>query len=177
MILTCGVFASTSNTITSMDEKIPSFFRFEDLRVYGKAVDYSKWLVSTMRDAQNECERSLCHSFFNSAMEISINIVEGSSRNKNQFDHYLKVVKTAIRECVIYTEVAKGLGMLNDEESEHSRELLMELTRMIGALIISLQRGSRRSREASYGATMSEEMPDIDAIDTDLDSGFDEIAG
>ncbi len=176
-MITGGFFVFHPEPITYMEDRIPSFFRFEDLRVYGKAVDYSRWLVSTLRDARNEGERSLCHSFFNSAMEISINIVEGSSRNKNQFDHYLKIVKTAIRECVIYTAVAKGLGMLTDEESEHSRELLMELTRMIGALIISLQRGSRRSRENSYGTMMQEEISDIDAIDTDLDSAFDEIAG
>lgn len=160
-----------------MEDKVPSFFRFEDLRVYGKAVDYSKWLVATLHDAHTESERCLCRSFFNSAMDIAINIVEGSSRNKNQFDHYLKIAKTAIRECIIHSEVAKGIGMLTEEECDHSRELLMELTRMIGALIISLQRGSRRSREAAYGMPSSQEdTDDISAIDSDFDSDFEELS-
>ena len=158
-----------------MEEKVPSFFRFEDLRVYAKAVEYSRWLVSTMRDARSEGERSLCQSFFASAMAISINIVEGSSRNKSQFDHYLKEAKTAIRECVIYTAVAKGTGLLSGEESNRSRDLLMELTRMIGALIISLQKGTRRSRETEYNSQMHEELEDLGNIDTEFESEFNDM--
>lgn len=127
-----------------MEEKVPSFFRFEDLRVYAKAVDYNKWLVSAMREPAVETQRSLCKAFTASAMDIAVNIAEGSSRNKSQFDHYLKIAKTAIRECIVYTAIANGSGLLNDEESEYSRSMLMEQTRMIGALIISLQRGTRR---------------------------------
>ncbi len=147
-----------------MEEKVPSFFRFEDLRIYGKAIDYNKWLISTLGEPRSECEKSLCHSFTNSAMDIALNIAEGSSRNKSQFDHYLKISKTAIRECIIYTAVANGLGLLSDADSEHSRELLMEQTRMIGALIISLQRGSRRSRE-EYDAPIANDDFSSDAHD------------
>ncbi len=51
----------------------------------------------------------------------------------------------------------------------------MELTRMIGALIISLQRGSRRSREADYnGPSMQDDTEDA-TTDNDFDSTFDEI--
>ena len=131
-----------------MEEKVPSFFRFEDLRVYGKAMDYSKWVVSTIKDASTEMERTLNHSFAVSALDIAINIAEGSSRSKSQFEHYLKIAKSAIRECVMYTSVAHGLGLFTDDQCEHSRELLMELTRMLGALIISLQKGSRVSRQS-----------------------------
>ena len=132
-----------------MEEKIPSFFRFEDLRIYGKAVDYCTWLIKTIRDPRNECERSFCNSFVRSASNIALNIAEGSSRNKAQFDHYLKLSKSAIRECVIYTTMARDLGLFSDENVETSRNLLMEHTRMVGALIISLQRGSRRMRDAA----------------------------
>ncbi|MBR6331003.1 MAG: four helix bundle protein [Bacteroidales bacterium] len=157
-----------------MDEKVPSFFRFEDLRVYTKAVDYSKWVVQTLHNADTDGKMSLCRSFFNSAMDISINIAEGSSRSKSQFEHYLKIAKTAPRECVIFTTIATGLGLLTEEERNQSREYLMELTRMIGALIISLQRGSRQSRE--YGAGSSQladdgepESNDVADFDNDLD--------
>lgn len=158
-----------------MDEKIPSFFRFEDLRVYGKAVDYNRWLIGALGDANSESEKCLCRSFVQSAMDIAVNIVEGSSRSKSQFDHYLKIAKSAIRECVIYSALANGIGLLSDEACEQSRELLMELTRMIGALIISLQRGSRRSREADYnGPSMQDDTEDA-TTDNDFDGTFDEI--
>lgn len=145
-----------------MESKVPSFFRFEDLRVYGKAVEYGKWIVSVLKDGRSEAEKNLGRTFINSAIDIAINIAEGSSRSKSQFDHYLKVSKSAIRECIIFTEVAKGLGLLTDEESEKSRELLMEQTRMIGALIISLQRGGRRPQEYSDVDAEGDDLGDVE---------------
>ena len=153
-----------------MEEKVPSFFRFEDLRVYSKSVEYSKWVLSTLHTANTEGEKTLCRSFFNSSMDIAINIVEGSSRGKSQFEHYLKISKTALRECVIYSSVACGMGLLTEEECERSREYLMELTRMIGALIVSLQKGSRRTRETEFGSTVQDDLDDLGTIDTDIDT-------
>ncbi|MBP5535286.1 MAG: four helix bundle protein [Bacteroidales bacterium] len=138
------------------------FFRFEDLRIYAKAIEYSKWLLTTLPEPAGEQQRNLAQSFCHSAYDIALNIAEGSSRNKSQFEHYLKISKTAIRECVVYTAMALGIGMIDEEQSRRSRELLMEMTRMVGACIISLQRGSHRS-----GSVQD------DAVDTDSDSDFD----
>ena len=131
------------------EEKIVSFFRFEDLRVYAKATDYATWLASNLGAPRTDSEKALVNSFCHSSYDIALNIAEGSSRSKSQFDHYLKISKTAIRECVVYTEVAHNLGLMNDEQHAQSREYLMELTRMLGALIISLQRSAERRHEAS----------------------------
>lgn len=149
-----------------MEEKIPSFFRFEDLRIYGKSVDYSKWIINTLHDPRNENEKHLCQAFIRSAIDISLNIAEGSARNKAQFDHYLKISKTAIRECIVYSEISNRLGLLSDDELAQSRELLMEQTRMIGALIISLQRNPRRRDEDRLDDAVSD-------IDTDIT--FDDL--
>jgi len=127
-----------------MEDKTPSFFRFEDLRIYGKAVDYANWILGTLREARTDNEKQFSHAFVNSAMDIALNIAEGSARSKSQFDHYLKISKTAIRECVVYTTIASRCGLLTEYDAERSRDLLMEQTRMIGALIMSLQRGAKR---------------------------------
>ena len=127
------------------EERVVSFFRFEDLRVYGKSTDYATWVTNAL--AGNDKFKSLVGSFCHSAYDIALNIAEGSSRSKSQFDHYLKIAKTAIRECVVYTEVAHSLGMFGDGQYEQSREYLMELTRMLGALIISLQRNAERRQQ------------------------------
>lgn len=127
------------------EERVVSFFRFEDLRVYGKSTDYATWVTNAL--AGNDKFKSLVGSFCHSAYDIALNIAEGSSRSKSQFDHYLKIAKTAIRECVVYTEVAHNLGLMNDDQYNQSREYLMELTRMLGALIISLQRSAERRSE------------------------------
>ena len=131
------------------EEKTVSFFRFEDLRVYAKATDYATWVTTNV--AGDEKHKSLVGAYCHSAYDIALNIAEGSSRSKSQFDHYLKIAKTAIRECVVYTEVAANIGMFTPEQKEQSRELLMELTRMLGALIISLQRSAERRQMREEG--------------------------
>ena len=127
------------------EERNVSFFRFEDLRVYAKATDYATWVTLNLAAAETEGQKTLSASFCHSAYDIALNIAEGSSRSKSQFDHYLKIAKTAIRECVVYTELEHNMGIFGEEQYTHSRELLMELTRMLGALIISLQRSSERN--------------------------------
>ncbi len=151
-------------------EKNGSFFRFEDLRVYSKATDYSNWLMANLRNPDNEMQRCLANSFCHSSFDIALNIAEGSSRSKAQFEHYLKISKTAIRECVVFTSVATDRGLLDDTQKEQSRTMLVELTRMIGALIISLQRGgSRRSEEDRLeGSDPEEQMDALDRIDTNF---------
>ena len=69
-----------------------------------------------------------------------MNIAEGSARNKAQFVYYLKMAKSAVRECVVYTEIAANEGIMDAEDKEYSRAQLMELTKMIGSLVASLQR-------------------------------------
>ena len=153
-------------------EKPVSFFRFEDLRIYAKATDYSTWIINNIGQPENDMQRNLVNSFCHSSYDIALNIAEGSSRNKNQFEHYLKISKSAIRECIVYTAVAYNVGLFDEETCNQSREYLMELTRMIGALIISLQRGSSRRREEyeteDNENTIDDTKSDIDSIDTNF---------
>lgn len=123
-------------------QKNLTFFRFEDLRVYHKALDYVEWVHSnTSLFPENEMQ-NLTSKFVNAAQAIALQIAEGSSRNKTQFIYYLKMAKSSIRECVVYTAIAKGLNYMTDTTTDESRGQLMELTKMIGALIGSLQRSN-----------------------------------
>lgn len=125
-------------------EKTPSFFRFEDLRVYDKAIDFNCWLLNNLPSQLSDAQQPFANAFCRSANDIALNIAEGSAQPKSQFDHYLKISKTALRECVVYTHIAKQTGIFTEEQSNQARETLMELTRMLGALIISVTRGHQR---------------------------------
>lgn len=153
-------------------EKTVSFFRFEDLRIYAKATDYSTWIINNIGQPSDDTQRNLVNSFCHSSYDIALNIAEGSSRNKSQFEHYLKISKSAIRECIVYTAIATNIGLLDEERCNQSREYLMELTRMIGALIISLQRGSSRRRDEfdteDEDTVGDDNTSDIDNIDTNF---------
>jgi hypothetical protein len=109
-------------------EKNTAFFRFEDLRVYHKALDYIDWVNQTTGAFPVQKGDILAEKFFLSAMAISI--------------YYLKLAKSAIRECIVYTSLASKRDFIDNTANEYSRNQLMELTKMIGALIGSLQRSS-----------------------------------
>ena len=122
------------------DDKQFTFFRFEDLRVYHKAMDYAMWVKTTTSSFSNPSDCDLTAKFNTSAQAIPINIAEGSARNKSQFIYYLKMTKSALRECLVYGTLAFNLELITEEQESHSRNQLTEMTKMIGALISSLQR-------------------------------------
>lgn len=119
-------------------ERIPTFFRFEDLRIYNKSLDYIDWVHNTVKLFPEE--NGLGERFVKSSEAIALNIAEGSSRNKSQFVYYLKMAKSAVRECVVYTSIAKSQQYIDEDAINTSRNQLMEMTKMIGALIGSLQK-------------------------------------
>jgi four helix bundle protein len=122
-------------------EKPTTFFRFEDLRIYHKALEYINWLYSVTKNAKDDpFARNFFERFLNSANGIALNIAEGSSRNKSQFVYYLKMAKSSVRECVVLSTIARSQSFISDDSFDVSKNYLMEMTKMIGALIGSLQR-------------------------------------
>jgi len=117
-----------------------SFFRFEDLRIYAKALDYITWLHGVVNKFPSHDQPTLAQPFLKVSQSIALFLAEGSARNKPQFIYYLKMAKSSVRECVVYTEIAIRLGLIDEEEKEYSVNQMMELTKMIGSLVSSLQR-------------------------------------
>ncbi|MDR2980542.1 MAG: four helix bundle protein [Bacteroidales bacterium] len=128
-------------------ENTVSFFRFEDLRIYTKALDYLKWVYESFNQVPEIYQETVVVNFGKAAQVIALNIAEGSARNKAQFVYYLKMAKSAVRECVVYTALAYKLDLYGDVDHEYSRRQLMELTKMIGSLVTSLQKVVDASRE------------------------------
>ena len=123
-------------------ERNYTFFRFEDLRVYHKALDYAEWVHSIGTLFPENEMQNLTVKFTTAAQAITLYLDEGSTRNKPQFVYYLKLAKNSIYHCVIYTALALKLNYISEMASNESRGQLMELTKMIGALIGSLQRSA-----------------------------------
>jgi len=122
-------------------ERPTTFFRFEDLRIYHKSLEYVDWVYKMTRVANTDPYVKLFFErYFISANGISLNIAEGSSRNKSQFVYYLKMAKSSVRECVVLSTIAKSQNFITASAYDDSKNHLMEMTKMIGALIGSLQR-------------------------------------
>lgn len=123
-------------------ERTVTFFRFEDLRIYHKSLDYINWLHDASMLYPEDDKTQLIQRFNSSARNITFYISEGSSRNKSQFIYYLKMAKSSIRECLVCTSIAYKANNLTEVQEDESRGVLMEMTKMIGALISSLQRSN-----------------------------------
>lgn len=133
-----------------------TFFRFEDLRVYNKALDYVDWVYMNTKLFPDDNSKVLGDRFINSAQAIAFYISEGSARNKTQFVYYLKMAKSAVRECVVITTIAQKQDLLSEIAVGESRNELMEMTKMIGALIGSLQKANGYNKN-KYSKNKSEE--------------------
>lgn len=131
-------------------ERNITFFRFEDLRVYHKALDYVSWVHQNTEGIDSIKNNDILVKFNESARSIAINIAEGSARNKSQFVYYLKMAKSSVRDCLVYTSILKNQDLLDDVQDLESRNFLMELTKMVGALISSLQKAQGGGRDHEH---------------------------
>ena len=126
------------------NERPMTFFRFEDLRIYHKALEYVSWVYAIAKNVKDDhFTKSFFERFLSSAHSIALNIAEGSSRNKSQFVYYLKMAKSSVRECVVLSTVGQSRSFISKEAFDESKMHLMEMTKMIGALIGSLQRSAK----------------------------------
>ena len=129
------------------NERNNTFFRFEDLRIYHKALGYTKWVNDATLPHMNGHSNGILERFNTSSHNIVLNIAEGSARNKSQFIYYLKMAKSAVRECLVLTSIIHNMGIFDDSSEEESRNMLMEMTKMLGALISSLQRNNHNRQD------------------------------
>ncbi len=128
--------------------KTVSFFRFEDLRVYDKALDYFKWVMQQSESASDFEKKVILKPLALAASKIAENIAEGSARHKPQFIQFLKDAKSEIRTCVVISTLAFKNGVFDNEQYEQSHETLVEMTKMVGAMIVSLQKNGERNQNS-----------------------------
>lgn len=131
----------------NIHEKNFTFFRFEDLRIYHKALDYVKLIHKITNGFEKDVDIQLAKKFSSSSHNIALHIAEGSARNKSQFIYYLKMAKSAVRECLVFNTILYNSELITEAFEIESRGQLMEMTKMIGALISSLQRNISKDEE------------------------------
>ena len=127
-------------------------------------MEYVDWVLNTTKQSPEDKIQVIIDKFNSSAQAIAFNIAEGSARNKSQFVYYLKMAKSAVRECVVITTVLEKHGVISDTQVAESRNELMEMTKMLGALIGSLQKSPNYKREnKTNGRGTEQEVLEEDA--------------
>ena len=120
--------------------KAINFFKFEGLRIYHKSVDFTNAILSLGNTCQTEAHRLLLERFVNEAMQISNCLIEGSANTRTAFIEDLQRAKVSIGKCVAINTLAAKQHLIDETQEGDIRNELMELTKMVGALIISFQK-------------------------------------
>ncbi|WP_438988788.1 four helix bundle protein [Polaribacter sp.] len=110
-------------------------FKFEDLKVYQKSLDFVDIVYNTTKQFPSEENYRLTSQFIRAATSISLNIAEGSGDTNPQFSRFLKISLGSIKECVVCVTIANNQNFITENESLILREKLAELSKMITALL------------------------------------------
>ncbi len=109
-------------------------FKFEDLTVYLRAMEYGEMVnVLVKKFPKEECFE-LSSQFKRAADSIALNIAEGSSGTDAQFYNYLGNAWHSSHECVSCSSKARLRKYITFEEDEENRRVLTELSKMITTL-------------------------------------------
>ena len=120
-------------------QKATPFFKFENLRLYHKSLTFSIAILAVYDRTSSESDKHVVKRLLDTAMMITNHIIEGSSATKNAFITCLQQAKGCIKECVAYTALLHNRKVIDEEQTDDIRNELIELTKMAGALIVSLQ--------------------------------------
>ncbi len=109
-------------------------FKFENLTVYNKAMEFGEMINSLTKKFPNEERFELASQFRRAADSIALNIAEGSSGSDAQFHNYLGNAWYSAHECVACSSKARMRSYITFEEDEENRRIVTELSKMITTL-------------------------------------------
>jgi four helix bundle protein len=109
-------------------------FKFEDLQVYQKAIDFGEFVNDQVNQFPKHEIYKLSSQFIRAADSIAFNIAEGSGSTDVNFNRYLKMAWDSSHECVAASTKARLRGYITFETDEENRKRLTEIAKMISSL-------------------------------------------
>lgn len=109
------------------------YFKFEDLLIYNKAIDFGELVNDQIKSFPKEETYRLSSQFIGAADSIAHNIAEGSSSSSANFNRYLQMAWDSAHECVVCSTKAKLRNFITEEIDENNREVITELSKMISS--------------------------------------------
>ncbi|WP_298340452.1 four helix bundle protein [uncultured Algibacter sp.] len=109
-------------------------FKFEDLKVYEKALDFVDLAYEISKSFPSTEKFGLTSQFTRAAVSIALNIAEGSSDSDKQFNRFLQMALDSVNECVVCATISKRQKFISNQTNDTIREKLVELSKMITSL-------------------------------------------
>lgn len=119
-------------------------YRFEDLRVWQKAMEFCTDVYSKTGRFPKEESYGLTSQFRRAATSIPLNIAEGSGcRTTKEFIQFLYIALRSQYEVVTIIRLSSQLGFLRADDAKELDEKVAEIGKLLQALINSLQKKAK----------------------------------
>jgi four helix bundle protein len=109
-------------------------FKFEDLLVYQKAMDFAEVVDSLVREFPQRELYALSSQYRRAADSIALNIAEGYPGSDAQFVKHINYAIHSSNECVSANEKAFRRKYISFEQSENIREEVTTIQKMLTGL-------------------------------------------
>ncbi|MHA7060082.1 four helix bundle protein [Aquimarina sp. M1] len=109
-------------------------FKFEDLIIYNKAIEFGESVNDKISAFPKEEMYRLASQFIRAADSIALNIAEGSGSSDAQFNRNLQMAWDSAHECIVCSTKAKLRGFIGEVQDERNRADITELSKMITSL-------------------------------------------
>lgn len=117
-----------------MSDKSKYHFKFEDLKIYQKAMDFGESVDRQVRQFPNHELYALSSQFRRAADSVALNIAEGYPGSDAQFIKHINHAIHSANECVSCSTKARRRNYIGFQQDEQNREQLSELTKMMSSL-------------------------------------------
>lgn len=125
---------------------------FEDLAVWQRAMELAETVYRYTSVFPREETWGLRQQIRRAVTSIPSNIAEGQGRGTTkEFLHFLRIARGSLNELVTELLLARRFGFIEADRSSSIRSLADEVSRMLGALIRSLE--SRRPSKSNTHRT------------------------
>jgi four helix bundle protein len=112
--------------------------RFEKLEVYQEAKEFAKASYKLLDKFPSEEKYGLADQIRRSANSVILNIAEGSSKGRKEFQRFLQIAVGSANETIAGFDMAKEVQYISQEEFEAARNSGLTLARRLQALSKSL---------------------------------------
>lgn len=113
-------------------------FRFEKLMVYQRAVAFSLLIYQITNKWSSAYRFNLTNQLQRAALSISLNIAEGTSRSKKDFQHFLAIARGSCFECIPLITIASQLQLIIPKDKQTLYNEVYELSKMLSSLRTSV---------------------------------------
>ena len=118
-------------------------FKFEKLEIWQRAMEYADFVYQVTRSFPAEERFGLTSQLRRSAVSVSSNIAEGSSRSSGtDFARFIEIAYGSLLESVSELELAKRQQLLNEVDFKVAYDAAENLSKMLSGFRRTLKKPS-----------------------------------